>query len=153
MSVERSLSDAEGSAPAEARVEVRGAEMASLLEELGSLGVSTRFVAHGGSMSPWIRDGDVVTVTPLDSAPARVGDVVAYRRKRSDRLIVHRLVRRSNGAWIPQGDRLPAPDGPVADTEILGVVSRVERKGRPTYVPRGHLALLLARLSRLALNR
>jgi signal peptidase I len=126
--------------------------MARLVEDLGRLGISTRFVARGGSMSPWIRDGDLVTVAPLESAIARVGDVAAYRRSGSDRLIVHRLVRRSKGAWIAQGDRLPAPDGPVADAEILGIVARVERRGRPAFVPRGLAGVLLARLSRLALN-
>ena len=148
MSGQRPLSDPGGSVPADGRVELAGLEMARLVEELGGLGISTRFVARGGSMSPWIRDGDVVTVTPPGSAPVRAGDVAAYRRSGSDRLIVHRLVRRENGAWIARGDCLPGPDGPVADSEILGIVARVERRGRKTFAPRGPLGLLLSHLAR-----
>jgi hypothetical protein len=48
---------------------------ADVLEE----GSSVRFEAHGGSMSPWIRDGDAVTVAPVTSGTApslTAGDVL-----------------------------------------------------------------------------
>lgn len=134
-------------------VEMDGLEMAALVEELAGRGVSARFVARGGSMSPWIRDGDVVTVTPLGSvASAGPGEVGAFKRPGSGRLTVHRLVRRVSEGWEARGDRLGGTDGVVADGEILGIVTRVERRGREAFLPRGPAGLLLARLSRVVLD-
>jgi hypothetical protein len=131
-------------------VELDGSEMAGLVEELAGRGVSSRFVARGGSMSPWIRDGDLVTVT--GGCQARLGDVAAFRRGGSGRMTVHRLVRRESQGWIARGDRLERADGIVADDDILGVVARVERRGREAFLPRGVMGVLLARLSRIALE-
>jgi hypothetical protein len=104
-------------------VELDGLEMAALVEELAGRGIASRFVARWGSMSPWIRDGDVVTMTPLESAvSAGPGDVAAFKRPGSGRLTVHRLVRRAGEGWEARGDRLGATDGVVADNEILGAV-------------------------------
>ena len=41
-------------------------------------GRAFRFEARGTSMLPLIRDGDVVTVTPLSGGGPRTGDVVAF---------------------------------------------------------------------------
>jgi hypothetical protein len=133
-----------------AGVELDGCEMADLVAELLSRGASARFVARGGSMSPWIRDGDVVTVEPLAAA---VGDVAAFRLPGGGRrLRVHRLVRRVAPGWLAQGDRQVRADGVIPDSEILGVVRRIERRGRSRYLPSGATAVWLARLSRLALE-
>lgn len=131
-------------------VELDGCELGDLLAELLARGASARFVARGGSMSPWIRDGDVVTVEP---GAARRGDVAAFRHSRADgRLRVHRLVRRDADGWLAQGDRLARADGVVPDGEILGVVRQVERDGVVRFLPRGATGVCLSRLSRLALG-
>lgn len=148
----------------EVAIALDGSEMAGLVEELAARGVPVRFQAKGGSMSPWIRDGDVVTVAPIGGeavggnengqsprAP-RLGDVAAFRRQPSGRLTVHRLVRREAEGWIARGDRLAGEDGSVRREELLGLVTRVERAGREIWVPRGLAGLLLARLSRFALG-
>ena len=128
-----------------------GSEMAGLVEELTARGASARFVARGGSMSPWIRDGDVVTVVPA-AGRARAGDVAAFRRPGSGQLTVHRLLRRVPGGWVARGDRSAGEDGVVADGEVLGTVSRLERNGRVRFLPRGWGGTWLARLSRLGLG-
>ena len=133
-----------------AGVELDGCEMADLVAELLARGASARFVARGGSMSPWIRDGDVVTVEPLE---AGLGDVAAFRLPGGGRrLRVHRLVRRVAPGWLAQGDRQGRADGVIPDSEILGVVRRIERRGRSRFLPSGAAAVWLARLSRLALE-
>ena len=40
-----------------------------------------------------------------------------------DTLIAHRLVRRSGGRWIAQGDGRLGPDRPLEPSQILGLVS------------------------------
>lgn len=126
-----------------------GSELGALVEELAARGVSVRLVARGGSMSPWIRDGDVVTVTPR---PARLGDVVGFRRAGAGRLTMHRIVRWAPDGWIVRGDRAEAEDGFLPREEVLGVVTRVERKGRVKYLPCGAAGAWLARVSRSALE-
>lgn len=139
-----------GDAGALAAVELDGCEMADLVAELLARGASARFVARGGSMSPWIRDGDVVTVEPL---LARLGDVAAFRLPGpGGRLRVHRLVRRVAGGWLARGDRHAGADGVIPDGGILGVVRHIERNGRARFLPRGAGAVWLVRLSRLALE-
>ncbi len=51
-----------------------------------------RFEAHGNSMSPFLWDGDVITVQPLDavSGQVRAGDIV-FCDLGNDRLVVHRV--------------------------------------------------------------
>lgn len=148
----------------EVAIALDGSGLAGLVEELATRGVPVRFQAKGGSMSPWIRDGDVVTVTPIGGeevggsvnsqsprAP-RLGDVAAFRSQPSGRLTVHRLVRREAEGWIARGDRLAGEDGSVRREELLGLVTQVERAGREIWLPRGLAGLLLARLSRVALG-
>ena len=128
--------------------------MTDLVSEVLSRGSTAKFVARGGSMSPWIRDGDLVTVEPLGSnAPElKTGDVAAFRHPGSGRLRLHRVQARTNGGWLMQGDRTGDPDGVIGDALILGRVSAVERGGRIVPLTRGRSSVILARMSRRALD-
>lgn len=131
---------------------VDGARMAELVWEVSSRGVSVRFAVRGGSMSPWIRSGDVVTVTPVeDAGPPRSGTVAAFRLPDSDALRVHRLRARTVNGWVAQADRNRRPDGIIPETAIAGVVTSVERGGRQVYLPTGRAGLVLSRLTRAVL--
>jgi len=88
-----------------------------------------RFTARGFSMSPFVRDGDVITVVPMDRPP-RVGDVVAFRYEQPQRLAVHRIVALLPRSCVVRGDNAIAPDGLVARSDVLGRVARCERAGR-----------------------
>jgi len=110
-------------------------------------GASFRFTAHGGSMYPFIRDGDSITLAPVRTAP-RVGDVVAVLHLPSERLLVHRVVERRRGAILVRGDSCRAPDGVFGDREVLGVVARVERRGRPVAIGGGSVGRAVAAASR-----
>jgi nickel-type superoxide dismutase maturation protease len=71
----------------------------------------------GRSMSPRIRDGDLLLV--LREAPARPGDVVVCRRPdRPDLLVVKRAVTRLTTGWWVAGDNPAASD----DSRDFGVV-------------------------------
>jgi signal peptidase I len=95
-----------------------------------------RFIAPGFSMSPFIRHGDTVTVEPVGERALRVGNVVAFLRPDSDRLVIHRLIGEEDGAWLVRGDNCPDSDGRVLRENVIGVVTRVDRRGH-----RVHLAL------------
>jgi hypothetical protein len=126
--------------------------MAELVWEVSSQGVSIRFAVLGGSMSPWIRSGDVVTVTPVeDAGPVRSGTVAAFRLPGSETVRVHRLRTRTANGWVAQADRNRRPDGIIPESAIAGVVTAVERGGRRVYLPTGGTGLVLSRLTRAVL--
>ncbi len=134
-------------------VHLDGEALAEIVHDLLARGDTVRMVAHGGSMSPWIRDGDVLTILPRSPGrEPRVGDVVAFRRPGGQRLVVHRLVSRVPGGWIARGDRCSAPDGFIPDGAILGTVDRVRYGSRRRILPRGFLGIALSSASRLALQ-
>jgi hypothetical protein len=91
-----------------------------------SQGVFMRFRPLGGSMIPWLRQGDTVTVKPVERC--RPGDIVLWRR--GDALTMHRVVARSKGHVITKGDALDHLDKPVAPGDILGQAVARERQGK-----------------------
>lgn len=105
-------------------------ETVAVLQEMMQKGASCRFRAKGWSMSPLIKDGDVVTISPFSGGRIKVGQVVAVVEPRSRRLFVHRVVRRRRGKYEIKGDNLSFSDGLFDPSEIIGVVIRVERGSR-----------------------
>lgn len=109
---------------------------------------SLRFQVRGFSMSPFIRDGDVVTVSAVDNLPLKLGCPIAFINPRTEKLVIHRLVSRNGNGFIIKGDNVFDCDGLVREENILGYVTKVERNGVPV---RGGLGLsqpLIAFLSR-----
>lgn len=115
-----------------------------LSAELLNLGCRIRFRPGGHSMQPTIRDGEVITVEPIDALAVRRGDILFYRDHRS-RVVVHRVVgieiREEAGGVVFTlcGDASPACDEPVLAEQILGRVVAVERAGRRVSLI-GHMA-------------
>jgi hypothetical protein len=84
-------------------------------------------LAHRGSMSPTLEEGDRVTVVPFDSPP-RAGEVVLHRR--GALLVAHRLLR-LDGDWaVTHGDALATADPPVARAALFGRVVAVHKRSR-----------------------
>lgn len=105
-----------------------------LSTDLLSQGYSVRFRPGGHSMRPTIRDGEAVTVKPVEPAEVRRGDIILYRTARG--VIAHRVVLiegRETGARVfhLRGDAASTCDAPVQAEQILGRVISVERNGRP----------------------
>jgi len=99
--------------------------------DLLSRGYSVRFRASGGSMQPAICHGDVLTVVPVAPSNITLGSVALYRR--FDRLVAHRVVRIEAddlGApvFVLRGDAATGCDAPVAASQMLGEVVKVERR-------------------------
>jgi len=100
-----------------------------------------------------VRDGDAITVAPLSGAAPRLGDVVAFIRPESGKLVVHRVVGKQDGAFLIQGDNAEEMDGLVPAANVLGRVTRVERDGKKVYLGLGPERYLIALLSRWGLFR
>jgi hypothetical protein len=117
-----------------------------LLRAVLDKGKPFRFEATGGSMWPFVRDGDVITVSPLLDISPRLGDVVAFIRPESGKLVVHRVVGKCDGSYLIRGDSASNCAEVIPRVNILGRVSRVERSGNRVYFglgPERHLIAFL----------
>ena len=123
-------------------------ELIGLLREAISKGVSLRFAVKGASMSPFIRDGDMVTITPLSAPTVGLGVTVAYAAGAGSALVIHRVIARKPGGYITKGDNAGVADGFIPARDILGFVSAVQRGGR-----RVSLGLGIERIAAAALNK
>lgn len=107
--------------------------------QLLSKSIPVELRMSGGSMSPAIEDGDVVTVEPITGDPIRQGDIVLYQ-SRYDTAVIHRVVRfdRSSPERFVQtrGDSATQSDLPIPLHRILGRVKLVERAGERIKVVR-----------------
>lgn len=86
-----------------------------------------RFKAKGGSMSPFIRNGDVVEVVPL-KGKINLGDVVFYCSSYGSP-VVHRVIQRNKENIITKGDSVSNPDQLILSKQVLGRVVTVEKNG------------------------
>jgi hypothetical protein len=129
-----------------------GKSLIELMQAVHAKGLPFRFNAGGHSMAPFIRDGDVICVSPLASRMPGLGDVVAFVHPETKLLCVHRVQSVNRDSFLVQGDNMPEkPDGIIPREAIVGRVTRVERAGRRIRLGLGPERLLLALLSRCGL--
>ncbi len=101
-------------------------EFLSLAEEILARGVPFCFRAQGKSMSPFIKDGDRITLLP--DKKAEVGDVVLLKTDEG-RLYLHRIVKRVESGVVTRGDASFDEDGFTPCRNILGKVVEVSGEG------------------------
>lgn len=128
-----------------------GEVLVDLLKATLAKGLSLRFEAKGFSMTPFIKNGDVVTVAPLNHQPISIGKPAAFIHPLTKKLVIHRVIGRSQGTYLIKGDNIFEPDRSVRKENILGWVSRVERNNREFFWGAGLERLAIALLSRLNL--
>jgi len=103
----------------------------ALSRELLKSGMGVRFEARGASMSPAIRDGEIVYVTPVIVSKLRKDDIVLT--KGHSGFQVHRLVLADpdKNLFITRGDGGQQDDPPLCGEQILGLaVAKEVRVGR-----------------------
>lgn len=99
-----------------------------LAETILKQGNCIRFRAEGGSMSPSIRNGDIIEVSP-DIDDITSGDIILYRSK-ENMPVVHRVIKKNEiGSILTKGDSSLDFDNPVTDEQVLGKVIEVEKRG------------------------
>ena len=128
---------------------ISGADLQVLMKDILSRGATFHFRAKGWSMTPFIKDGDAITIAPLSKEKLSIGKVVAFIQPASSQLTVHRVIGRQESDFLIQGDNaIGQPDGLVHPQDILGCVTRVERDGRRVFLGLGPERYLVAILSR-----
>jgi hypothetical protein len=118
---------------------IPSADFYSLSLEILEEGAALRFRAHGRSMFPFIRDGDILEVQK--AGPDRIfpGCIALYRTDGGS-LLAHRVIGREagvNSRWVTRGDARFVPDPPLEESQLLGIVSSVERNGRILRMDKG----------------
>jgi hypothetical protein len=114
-------------------ISLSGGHLAGLMEAVLEKGARFRFMARGFSMSPFIRDRDIIIVYPAKIREVCVGDVTAAVNCLTHSVVVHRIVGKTRTGFILKGDNCRSPDGVFAAESVLGVVKTVERNGRQAW--------------------
>ena len=113
---------------------------------------SVRF--HGLSMSPFLKEGDRVTVEPVCWEDIKRGDIVTYRCEA--KYPTRRVVSKRRDRLLLWCDNWPALRFTMARTDLLGRVVMVERDGKllhhrdPEWLAVRRRALAMYRRSVLA---
>ena len=104
----------------------------TIREVLDSEGEFTIFPG-GSSMLPLIAEGrdSVCLVKPVKGVS--VGDIVLYKRK-NGQYVLHRVISAENGRYTMCGDNQITPEKGIRDSDIVGIVGRIKRKGRDISV-------------------
>ncbi len=127
---------------------LKQAEIAELFADILARGGTFSFRAHGSSMSPFIRNGDILFIEPVEAAALKVGDVALFQSI-GDRLIAHRVVskniKRNRVVLTMRGDAVSAFCELATPDQVLGRIA-VVRRGSKIIRPDRGIPGLAARL-------
>jgi hypothetical protein len=129
-------------------ISLSGAALAELMTAVLDKGRPFRFRAKGISMTPFIKDGDIVTISPFPGRRARIGEVVAFISPHNQSVSIHRIIGKRKGHYLIQGDNVPEVDGLVPPGQLLGYVDSVERERQAVSLGLGPERRLIAFLNR-----
>jgi signal peptidase I len=121
-----------------------GPALVQLLRAVLGKGAPARFRAKGFSMSPFIKNKDLVTISPLQGKRPGLGDIIAFVHPETHGLCIHRIVRKKDGFYVTKGDNISETNECVPIENILGFVTRVERDGKGVFLGLGPERFLIA---------
>jgi hypothetical protein len=121
-----------------ARPPLMAAAWAPLLREALAREGRFRLLLRGTSMLPTLPVECEIEMAPL-SERLHLGSLVVFAA--GDILVAHRLVRCAGGHWVMQGDGRLAPDPPIEQEQILGMVVAAYLGGRRCWPGRAEPAL------------
>lgn len=127
---------------------IDGEGLISLMAAVLERGAVFRFKARGSSMTPFIRDGDLITVEPITRRRVGTGSIVAFTRPETGQLVVHRVISLSKEAVFIVGDNnCDCPDGWIPRENLVGNIIRIDRGEHRVWLGLGVERYLIAWLS------
>lgn len=118
----------------------RNIELIDLGKEILARGNYLRFRAQGESMHPFIRDGDILEITPVNGEEIRLGDVIFYRVE-GKHMVAHRVLKKitqnDKPVFVAKGDSSTGKEERVHLEQILGRVRAIERSKRRIRINHG----------------
>ena len=130
-----------------------GPTLVELARSLFGEGISLRLRVGDTIMSPFIKPGDLVVLSPLGTRKPSIGDVVMFVRPRTQKIFIQRMIKKAMNSYLVKGDGAQEAMGIVPMANVLGLVTRVERGGRRILFGLGPERVLIALLSRKGLLR
>ena len=132
----------------EKELSLSGEAMTGLLQAVLDRRAPFKFKSRGFSMSPFIKNGDVVTISPLIDHSIGFGRPVVFIHPQTGKLVIHRVVGQKGTQYLIKGDNISDADNPVPKKNILGIVTMVEREGRGVYLGLGLERFVIGFLSK-----
>ena len=127
---------------------ISGPDFVEVIKAVIERGSSLRFTAKGYSMTPFIKCGDIITISPLKDKIIAIGTIVAFINPENNKLVVHRVIARARNGYLIKGDNVFEADGLIPQCNILGRVKRVEHKSIAIPLGLGPEKKLIALLGR-----
>ena len=130
-------------------IEINNPELIALMVDVLTQGKDFRFKATGGSMSPFIRNGDMLQISPLSDKKPGLGQVLAYHNPVTGSLIIHRLVGSSATYMLFRGDSYARNmQEKVSNEDLIGLVTAIEKTSKVSHFSLGIERIPIALLSR-----
>ena len=107
-------------------IELSNISAGILIKELIRKNKRVKLKARGESMFPAIRDGDVITIAPPDPSKQETGDIVVCMDETSERILIHRIISKSQETITTKGDFCLKSDGARPKSSIIGYVCHIK---------------------------
>jgi len=111
------------------RLKISGPAFALVVQSVLKKGGTAKFKVTGSSMTPTIRNNDVLSISPYKGNNPEVGEVVALLDRANSRIIIHRIIEKRENMFLLKGDGLWRYDGLFPKEWIAGFVLGLERSG------------------------
>ena len=116
-------------------------DVAQICADLLRSGILVRFRAPGDSMYPSIRNGDVITVMPIETASITIGDIILYRHKSG--VTAHRVIRIAKKAIHPYQNSAPKSQTSDLSPQSSGFTPQTsDLRPQSYFILRGDAALV-----------
>lgn len=132
-------------------LKLSGKNFTKLMSAVLEKNADFRFQAEGQSMSPFIKNQDIVTITPLSMNTPQTGDIVAAFLSEKQSIMIHRVIGKKQGKFLIKGDNIKSRDGLFELDQILGLVNSVERNGKRVWFGQGNIGKIIAFFSKTGL--
>lgn len=129
-------------------LKLSGKNLTDLMRAVLEKKADFRFQANGHSMSPFIKNQDIVTISSLSKRKPGVGDIAAVSLSQRESIMVHRVIGKKQEKLIIKGDNNKSIDGVFEQSQILGLVSCVERNKKEVWYGGGNSGKVIAFLSK-----
>ncbi len=107
-----------------------------------------KFRGHGVSMTPFIKNGNTLTIKLLDDMDTlRIGDIVAVKQVDKKKIFVHRIVQAKNDQYLIKGDNKTQSDGWFSRKAILGIITEIKNASGKSMYYNAWTNLIIACLS------
>ncbi|MFA5879663.1 MAG: S24/S26 family peptidase [Candidatus Margulisiibacteriota bacterium] len=127
-------------------ISLNNENLVSFMHAIHAKGSLFRFKAFGYSMSPFIKDQDIITIESITKKVTN-GDIVAFLKPDCSKFVVHRVITRKKQLLL-KGDNCSKIDGFIPQENLIGKVIKIERNGKKISLGLGWEKVLISWLSK-----